>query len=897
MIPCPVCKRKKQTYTKVGSGPELEFCMRVTDAPEGGFIWYCYECDKAWDSIALLADVFHEGKIRDAIYELSRNPDFLIPQEILNEKIVEDYIMHYIAPRKQAAIWSEKARKRWAEHQDLQAILADNVGIKVHLLETEAAASGRSGRWMHATLCRELQEDLNFGVPTGLPEASFRSCLAIPWHNGPGRLSALLLLGWRKMVRLWYPEFTRQQKDPGIMLLGALPKRSVRIIAVSSPYLALWLQYKHFQEDNRTVPIVVWHEHTNPAIWSQLGAEEIIFWGYEPTAAIFKQALHASGDIKVSFLPKPEWEIAYEFHSIETYETWHRLRNDLNPAVPFNKHVTDLTNRMMYPYEACRDYLLSLDDEAVSEVLEIMKLEPDQIGRLLEACETFEMRAIMERLLERRAAEQQAHMFGGVVKQYIGPQEAYWSLTKRGGVEERLSDAVIELDRCIRDEEAHATFYTGVVHHRGKRYPFSATQKELRENTLGIAVEAVESAGDGMPFVSKTQGSKLYDLLSRFSHVEKTFPALTRVGWDKEYHAFLLPQFSIRSGIFKERSTHGMIGNVVPGLRVDLPAPINPDELDNWLEPNECNGAMWAVLTALIDNLLSLQNKGQPRGIGLVGPLAYYAADKICADLGLLNFNAERIRQQFVHFEKSQRDHDLPVMVRELESKNILPTNISQWMLNLSPKNVMMSLSPLQVATASLCGDWIVIETGEDDGDYYRAGSIAPILVHYLAYYQRQIGRVLNAKTSSHATMQGIKQWVTVTGKRDSTFVFNYAEEVIKDYGRESAAARLIYLVAKLLQDGYVKREYGSALQEHNSSAAIVIDSQNNRILISKQKLVEALSRRNLPLLDTTVMTNALREAGVLLGESGTDRAGWIIDATFWEQQIERWTRVYETYS
>ena len=867
------------------------------NAPAGGYVWHCFECKQTWDSIELLADVLHQGKVRDAIYEMLREPDFLVPQELLGERAIEDYVLNYVAPRKQTLIWSKKARGRWANHRDLHAILAENVGVKVHLMETQETASSGVGRWMHATTRDELQKELNFGVPPGLPQVSFRSCLAIPWTTAPGNVSALLLLGWRKMVRLWYPESTRQTQDPGIMLMDALPRRPLRVIAVSSPYLALWLQYKHFKEDNHAAPIVVWHEDTDPELWAQLGAEEIVFWGYQPTAGIFKQAMHARGNIKVSFPADPEWDVTYELGSIEDYATWRHLRADMDAVAPFHRRLADLTHRMMHPHEACRDYLLALDDEAVSAALGIMALEPDHISQLLESCTTYEVRAVMKRLLERQAEEREAVMFGGRVRQFIGKREAFWSLTKRGGVEERLSEAVIELDRCIRDEDNNETFYTGVVHHKGKRYPFSATQRELRDNTLGIAVEAVEAAGDGMPFVSKSQSGRLYDLLSRFSYVEKTYSGITRVGWDKEKQAFLFPRFVIRSGVLHDKSSLGLTGDVLPGLRIDKPGPVEPDEMNTWLEPNECNGAMWAVLAAMAENLLGLLNHGQPRGIGLVGELSYKAADKLCSDLGLLNFNAERIRQQFAHFEKAQRDHDLPVMVRELESKNILPQSISQWMLNLSPKNVMMSLSPLQVATAVLCGDWIVADTGTDDGDYYRDGSAAPLLVNYLAYYQRQVGRALKAKSPVHATLLSMQQWAASVGTRDTTFVFKYALDTLRDSGRESAAARLVYLLAQLLHDGYIKRDYGEILKQQAHGPAIMIDSGNNRVLISKQRIVEALARRSLPLLDTPAMTNALREEGVLLGESGTDRAGWVVDGKFWERQMSRWVKTYEAHS
>jgi hypothetical protein len=866
------------------------------NAPEGGLVWHCYECNRTWDSLELLAEVFHRGELRDAIQQVLREPEFLLPQEMLVERAINDYILDHSAPRKSVRRWSREARRHWSEHRDLHAILSDNIGVTVHLLESQEAITAGVGRWLHATSRKDIMDQLNHGIPPGLSQSSFRTCLALPWGNTLGRVSSLLLLGWRRSVRMWFPAHAENQKDPGLMLMDALPRNPKRVAAFSSPWLALWLQYRRFQEDNNPLPLVAWHQDTDPTIWAQLGVEEVVFWDYAPTAALFKQALSATADASVSYLENPSFPITYLEKSIETYQTWRELRELLDVSMPARQRVEELIVRRRPAYEAFRDFLLVANPEDVSAILDTVDLSIDQRLRLLETCRTYEERAILEKLLEHRTRVRETIMFGGTVVQYIGPDESHWSLRRRG-VEERISDAVVELDRCIRDDESKETFYTGVIHHRGHRYPMSTTQRELRNNALGVIVNTVESAGGTTPFVSNSQQQRLWDMAHRFSHIEKTIKALTRVGWDDRRQGFLFPRFAIRGGVIEEKSSLGLTGDVLPGLRVDRPGALDTAVVDAWLEPTDANGTMWALLAALITNLLGGLDREQPRGIGLVGDLATAAADKLAADMGLLDFNLERVRGQFGEFDKSQRDHDLPVLVRDTEARSVMPLVLSDWLALPQAKNVLMSLSPMQIATAVMCGNWIVVDTGEDEGDYYRECEIAALLVHYLAHYQRGIGRLPKAPSPSHATLLGLQEWATSVGTQDPAFVFKYASDALRDSGREPFAARFVYLVAQMLHDGYLKREYGIALKEDGSGSAVVIDSENKRVFVSKQKIVEALARRQLPLLDTLATTVALREAGALIGEHGTDRAGWVIDGKFWERRARKWAKTYEAHS
>lgn len=891
MIPCPVCKRQQKPHTNISVGTSNEFCMRVMNAPEGGQIWHCYHCNGTWDSIEMLAEVNHSGDVREAISAILRDPDHFVPYEQLGDNAIDRYMYRCIAYRKQVNRWSSDARKQWTVHRDLHSILAEAVGVKVHLMETSESASKHVGRWMHATTREDISAELNNGLPPGLSPEYYRTCLALPWSDAPGRISALWLLGWRKQSRMWFPRAADNSENPGVMLMDCIPQRPVRIIAVSSPYLALWLQYKHFMEDEHPLPVVVWHEDTDPDIWEQFGAQEIVFWDYSPTPGLFKQALHARGEVKISYLDNPAFDISRCDKSIEHHSTWQAFRNILDVPRPSHLRLNDFTNRLRDPYLACRDYLFSLEPENVAPAMEIVKLNADQVRRLLEVCPDYETRFSLERLLEHSVRRREEQMLGGTVSQYIGPHEAYWSVRRRGR-EEKISDAVVQLEQVLRDEESETSFYTGVVHYRGKRYPVSTTYKDLRFDPVKVIVEAVEREGGGTPYVSSTQPTRLWDLMMRFSNIEKTVPAVTRVGWDKDYRTLLLPNFIIRSGALEKRTALGLGGDVLPLMRVELDDSPNENEMDSWLEPTDCNGAIWAVLASIADNVLGRLDHEQPRGVGLLGPLVAKAAEKVASDLGLLMFNHEQVRHQFEYFEKAQRDHDFPVLVQDTVVSSKFPDSVATWMLSPNPKNVLMTMSSLQVTAAQLCGNWTILDTGSDDGDYYRDASAARLLIHYLAFFQQQVGRREKGRSPVHASLNNLRVWADSLSKRDTTFVFNYADAVIRDAGRESGAARFIFMLAQLLYEGAIKRMYSSALDEKINGPEITVDSNNDRVFVSKQKIVETLAKKKLPALDTSSITAALAEEDALLGEVGVSRSVWAIRLKYWDEQMAKWNAV-----
>lgn len=889
MVPCPVCRRKRLAHTKRDVPPEESHTMRVMSAPEGGQLWYCHVCAKTWDSITLLAEMHHKGDVKQAINEIIASQEFNLPRKFLTTRMIEEYLQHYVARRVAIEKWSVTARERWANHRDIYAILSEHIGIKVHSLEAMPSAANGVGRWIHSTSKSEIQEVLNLGLPPSLPRRNFNTCLAVPWNNAPGRTAALLLFGWRKSIRIWSTSST-DEGDIGVMMLDTLPPNPKRIVAVSSPYLALWLQYKFLQESNEPACIVAWHGRTDPEVWRQIDAEEVVFWDYRPSPQLFQQAMNVPGS-KVSYIENPVFEVFKIDGTIESADTWEQMRRIIDVEVPANKLLNDLITRRYEPTEAIQSYLKGLEPEDISAVVEHLHLDASQINAIMDSC-SGQDRAALEQMFDRTFRHKEMKIAGGVALQYIGPKSCSWTY-KKGRCEEQISDAVVHLDQCVLDEDNRDRFYTGTILHQGRRYPFSATMREMMREPIKVIMETVEWGGGDSPIVSNSHASKLWDFIFKFSGAVKTYRALTRVGWDKDGQSFMFPNFIIRSGSLLPKKSLGASRDVLPGIRVDIPEPLDAAQMEQLLEPTEANGALWAVTAAMLSNLIDTINSKVTRGVGLVGDLAICAGEKMASDLGLLTFNAEQITRQIDEFRKAQRDHDLPVFAGDAGGKKFVPAAINDWIVAPDPKNVLMAMTPTHATSALLCGDWLVVDTGTDIGEYYSHGEVGIILVHFLAHYQQKLGKLPAKRKLVFAVLAELQLWAASIGQQDSTYVFKYAADAIRDPGKESAAARFVHLLAQLVHNGYLKQAYGQMLPD-NSTVAVMIDTESKRVYVSKQKVVAAMKRRKLPNLDVATVTDSLRLEGALQGQFGALLDNWSIDMAFWERHVSTWIKMQE---
>lgn len=875
IVPCPLCS----------SSVNAAQTMRVMDDPTGGLYWYCYACRTGFDSLELLVKAGKFNGLRAVFDWMVRNPEVFMPVEFTKIEAFERYMAWCAMPHERWQTWSTKARNDWLHDRDSHAMVTEHIGASVKIADSAVELSRRSGQWFHATTRKALQAELNNNLAPGLPTDSFSSCVAVPWCRRPGRPHALMLLGWRKQCRLWQPMATTVQ-DAGVMLLDALPPEPQRVLAVSSPFLALWLHHKNFQETARPIPVVAWHDNTNPEIWGQLGVQEIVFWGYQVTPGLLRQALQARCKTFISVLEKPVFDIAYTEDSIEHYKTFSRFRELIDVPMPSNQRVAQFSSTVNDPYDVALDYMFKCSPEELTTVMAQLRLDPETVARVLNRAIDPAVRELMYERVMRTSEALTCQLFGTTTVQRVGLDSACWAI-RRGPAEEVISDAVVLLDSGAIDMDTDTTVYTGVVAHKGQRYPFRATRDELKKSPVDMIIKSVERAGGGTPFVSRYYENRFWDLIFRFSNIVKTCPGITRVGWSRDHAEFILPRFSVRHGKLVP-ATNNLIGERrLPAVNLETPRAITADELKPWMEPTEVSAAMWAILASMASNVMAPLSNQSPRGIALTGALAERVARRVAQNFELVVFPVATAAADIHQFELAQRDNDLPVYV-DANSTQLSTAALTAWIGSTSSKNCLMPISSTQLPSALLCGGWTSVNTGTDTGVIRSGTCLAGVFMNWLAWMQHRELETPPTGAPVLSALLLLEEWAKETAKTDIRYVFDAARRMVMDPGTMSGAQRFVHMLVYLSRGGYLAIRADDDLNEAATNGpAIVVDRNHSRVLVSKRKVVVALHRLSLPTVDTLMITAQLAEDGMLLGELGENGSIWAIDIRLWDR-IER---------
>lgn len=852
---------------------------------EYGLYWYCFSCRRAFDTIELIAAVKFNNNIELTIDEILRNPDFILPREISLKQIRDEYNNNYKL-KKNLDAWEYDAGQKWLKGEAGYINLASQIGVSVQISESYDKLHAQIARWLRATTRDDIRRRVNSGLQPDIPRDDFYTCLAIPWQRIPGITSAFLIIGAHKKSKLWIPEPINVNNDPGVMLLDALPNEPKRVLAVNSPYLALWLQYKAMQENLDPVCVVAWHEDTDPSVWEQIGAQEIVFWSYTPTAGLFKQALNARCKTYISYLEKPPFDVFYFDKSIESYTTWDKFRNILDKPTPSHIRLNEFFNRLHDPYNAACEYMLSHTPEELTHILSVVKPSVETVEQIINRCTTDSAKKLLEERIRAHQCAQSHTMMGGSVVQYIGPIEANWILRRRG-YEELISEAVLQLESCIVDADVGTRTYYGIIHYKGRRYPFVTDSKKLRYETAELITDTVEMAGGGLPFVSHRFKGALYDIVLRFSNIEKTHFAITKVGWTKTRHAFVLPNQTIADGKIINSSSLRVSDRPIPCNNLEIPE-LDIAILESWVEPTEANATIWAFVAAICNNVELRRVQLPTKGIGFIGQLAEKAAWKIASDLRLITVALGDTPDEIRNYEQQQRNHDLPVFTVTKDNTKMLGPSVFTWMVSPGEKNNIVQVNGDYAASIVLSGGWMLIDARSEPTGQFAVNNVAMLIFNYLANRQSRNIDVPSDQTVFNV-LSDIKSWVSQVLNKDVSYVFNTAKLMLNDCAMYNDGTQLLYMIAQLLHDGHLLRDYGDDISSSPNAPAVIIDVENNRVFVSKRKLVNAINRIGLPPLDVPLATSMLNNCNALLGETGLDRSAWVIDYGIWLSAVNRW--------
>jgi len=869
IVPCPLCgikdcKANNATWT-----------MRVMDHPDGGLYWYCYNCKRGFDTIELLAATDKFKDLRAVFDMLCSNPEIFIPKEYTTADALSSYTYWYSMPNANFRAWAAESNADWIRDRDSHAMLSQHTGINIKIAESASDVNAKESQWLHFTTRKAIQTKLNNNIAPGLRQDAFSTCIALPWCKRPGKIDSLFLMGWKNQFQTWRPE-TSSSSSTGIMFIDALKPEPKKVLAVSSPFLALWLHHKNFFETRDAAPVVVWNDNTDCSVWEQLGIQEIVFWSYKVTPGLLKQALNARCKTSIATIEKPVFDIAYVDGSIEHPATFQKFKAIIDVQMPSKQRIAQFSYGAKDPYAVALDFLFKASNEELNGIMSTLNLQPESLARILDRAADTNIKQLMHDRLNKVNDAVTCHMFGSTVIQRVSNEECYWSF-KKGTNEERISDVVVHIDSGAIDEDVDTTVYSGTAIYKGKRYPFSATSYQLKHSAVDTIIKVIEKAGGGTPFVSRFYESRLWDIIFRFSSVSKTYPGISKVGWSKDQLEFVMPNCSIRNGEILATKTSLISNKKMPCVNVSR----NPEfDINDWLDFSEANGTVWAVLIALIDNILAPIRGCTKKGIGVLGPLAERVAARIYSDFELICKKTSDILDDVNKFEVEQFSHDLPVYVTENT------VNSSAWVLAGVSKNVIMPIQPAQIGVATNSGEWILINTKSDTGALQRQTSVVDIVLNFLAWYQKQTKINLTATDSVSSVIGAVHTWITDTVGRDCTKLFDYVNSIITDYSVMSPGKRFVVMLYQMLKAGYLASKRSNNLDTITTTHTIILTEDDSRVYVSKRKLLTTCKRLNAPEIDTLAITSNLANEGILEGETGESNSVWVISGKFWNRTV-----------
>lgn len=878
IIPCPICARKEPAGVKTLDRPT----MTVTDDPDGGYAWHCYRCERTWDSIELIADVRHRADIPAAIAEIRQSFAFDVPSAAFTEARVNQYMTALVHPRRAAMAWNDDGVRNWTKHSDGYAMAASLIGGKVGVLEAESSIVRRMGRWVRGTSVKHINAMLNNMMPCGLDKRGYSAAVAVPWYRLQGRMSAIFVVGYNGKFTLWHPEYN-ETKDTGIMLIDAVPRRAKRVFATSSPWMAVWLQHRHATETDTAAPVVGWHHQTNPDDWRHLEADRIVFWSYDLTPAVLRQALSVPNSSIKILSEAARFEVAWHDASIETPATWERLRKIIDKPKSTVQIIEELQYASSDPWNALHHYLSTRSLDQIAGALGALNLTGAEIDKLLALCKTDNERQAMLTRLDQTFKLREIVHDGKGVREIVGPKECKWVLRRRGSLDELITDAVLRLDTIVEDKSVRpaARYYGGLVHYKGKSYPLMAESDALRSKTAQHIRECVETNAGELPYVSQAHSWRMWDLACLFSTGVRRRTAVTRVGWNDNLSAFMFPNLAVGTSGMETVQPATATTEALPCHRVRICDPPSKMLCERWLEPTDFNAVQWAVMAAVVNNMIGPLWHRPHRGIAVIGESGHDAVRRLASDMGLISFSVAEIRSQFKRFDAAQRGHDVPVALFAADTDKVdALARLSSWISSLEPKNVVATMRSAQAASALLYDDWVLIDTQdqrEPDSKAARAGLDA-LITHFLSEGRPEL--VANdARTSSvHATLSAMIKWASATAERSGVFVENTARSMIHDAIRYSMAHRFVRLLGQMCHDGYLRM--GSAERvAHRQQRFILVDAKNDCVRVDKERVYRVIEHRKLPTIDYAAVTAALLNDDAIAEEHSEQ---WAIRRAYW---------------
>jgi hypothetical protein len=336
---------------------------------------------------------------------------------------------------------------------------------------------------------------------------SWDEVLVFPYFDLPQRIRAFMFIGRSgdptkdqvyKVTNLANPA-SRTANEAG---LGCFPAVELAgnpgtVVAINDWLLALRLHVRAFNTSVTAMPLVVWHDdgrHYTRNSWDMLHNRKIVFWAWELTPQVLRQAVHADGFISTA---GPDSATP---HYVDHYLKQHR-GHDLTKAVvrqakPWRKFLAQWVRKVR---ESQVDGLFLGLEELGEDVSAIAR----QCGRNILYTDLPVVRRTVE--VDGRSVIEKGDK---------------WYVEKPNRTLSMILDASLRITHAIRDRDSGELFYKGFLLYEEEKFHFLQPAKTFDGNIAGWIRDFLAYHGAGLVKYAPRWNKQFYEIAVKLREPE-----------------------------------------------------------------------------------------------------------------------------------------------------------------------------------------------------------------------------------------------------------------------------------------------------------------------------------------------------------------------------------------
>jgi hypothetical protein len=840
-IQCPLCMQ--------------DGCKVLTIAPGKGEWAYCTACQTSGDMVSLAARCWQTDRRTAA----ARLADSFALGEISKDDLDRD-TQWYEFQESIRCLWQKCRQPGPSNSLDLRWA-ARLLGIKSCSVDAWYA---RAGKFAGVLSKEQIREHFPGFAALG---RLWDEAAVVPLYSLPGKISSFLTIlrsASEGVSELYQVPDPSGLKIGGFLGLEAVtgsdhPEFGNKVLLLSDPLLALKLHERHLTREDQLLPVAGFcgGDASNLNASNGLfGGKKVYIWGPVIDRDLLLWAKKVDG-----------WIVTDEDRK-DSY--WNDMMRVGLPAWVGRKL------RLARPWDqALATYLKPLGCMDYESVFWYMQLSEHERLRLLAWCRPEEQQRLFD--IERNSKPTTVSVGP---RSQVFEQSGHWYLQNdrtRSSPSILLSAAVLRVDRIVRFAGRSKKLYEGRILYRGHVVPFSVTASargKFRVHTANWMRDMLIDAGLGILHYFPCKSPRLLDV-ALYLHEPAIVTARDRCGWDAEENAFIFDGFSIAAH-GKVETGMSVHAPLIPGRNLHPPLGFpffTREQICLMSEPNPVSSLVWSVTACVLANLLAPLCNQTTTGIALVGEGASLIGPWIAKGLGCVECK---------YSPGAEARHGWPIVLTTVRGHHL-----ARQLSLTGPHNCVAVLSDYAAAVLGIEGGWNCVTCEYPCTSLEGHDEVLPLVVPaYLAWLAGQKFRLPESNSYAESVLLSLVDWIKSVGgqadhlKNSSMFLSPDQPEGCR---HRVVVQHFVDLLCRMLAEGYVRISLNIAL-------GMVVDG--DKVFLPKQEINRALAKRKLPPIATELVTRALEEEQILLGEEYIDGLSvWSLDPGWWKRTYETWIK------